>query len=299
LSLENFDLDDNTTFWSALRLNAYNKHMSRLLLFFGTVLLALCLSACFEPKEGCLDIAATNFDAGADKDCCCEYPKLVLSVNQVYDSLLFLNNSLYPDASGHLFRIKSVAFYLSDFQAFQSGQAFSVSDTITLNTFVGSDTSGMLFTNDFQLVRRTPVVYSVGTFRQDGNFEEVSFRFGLSEAAQKVIPSKAPINHPLYTQPDSLWRGQTNGFVFLQAVVVRDSMEATQPVTLRFLQADLGQQYLGATGLFVHPTGYDFPLVLTVDYKKMFEGVNWSTHDISAWKTTILANLPGTFSVSQ
>jgi len=273
--------------------------MSRLLLSFGSFLLALCFSACFEPKEGCLDIAATNFDAGADKDCCCEYPKMQLTVNQVYDTLLFLNNALYPDASGHLFRIKSVAFYLCDFQAFQNGAAFSVSDTLTLNTFLGSDTSGQLFTNDFQLVRRTPVKYAVGTFQQDGNFEEIRFRFGLSEAAQKVIPTKAPISHPLYTQPDGLWQGQTKGFVFLQAVIVRDSMEDTPDDTLRFLQADLGLPYLGATGLFVHPTGYDFPLVLTVDYKKMFEGVNWSMHDILAWKSKVLANLPTTFSVSQ
>jgi hypothetical protein len=273
--------------------------MSRLLLSTGFLVLALCFSACFEPKEGCLDIAATNFDAGADKDCCCEYPKLVLSVNQVYDSLLFLNNSLYPDASGHLFRIKSVAFYLCDFQAFQNGEAFSVSDTITLNSFLGSDTSGQLFTNDFQLVRRSPVVYAVGTFQQDGNFEAINFQFGLTEAAQKVIPSKAPINHPLFTQPDSLWRGPSDGFVFLQAVVVRDSMASTQPDTLRFLQADLGLLRLSASGLFVHPTGYDFPLVLTVDYKKMFDGVNWYVHDISAWKNTISANLTSTFSVSQ
>ncbi|MBC7776038.1 MAG: hypothetical protein H7246_11435 [Phycisphaerae bacterium] len=262
-------------------------------------LFALCLTACFEPKEGCLDIAATNFDAGADKDCCCEYPKLVLTVNQVYDTLLFRNDSLYPDETGHLFRIKSVAFYLSDFQLFQNGDLFRVSDTLTFVTLMGTDTSSQLFTNDFQLVRRTPVDYVVGTFRQDGNFEEVNFRFGLSPEAQKVVPTKAPANHPLSAQTDSLWRGQSAGFVFLQAVVVRDSMAATQPDTIRFLQSDLGQPRIGAMGLFVHPTGYDFPLTLKVDYKKMFEGVNWTTHDIQAWKNTIVANLPSTFSVSQ
>lgn len=263
------------------------------------LMLATVFTACFEPKEGCLDISATNFDAGADKDCCCEYPKLVLTVNQVYDTLLFRSDELYPDASGHLFRIKSVAFYLSDFQLFQNGELFRVSDTLTLNTFLGSDTSSQLFINDFQLVRRTPVEYPVGTFQQDGNFEEVSFRFGLSEDAQKVIPSKAPTGHPLAAQADSLWRGQSNGFVFLQAVVVRDSMSATPPDTLRFLQSDLGLPFIGATGLFVHPTGYNFPLVLTVDYQKMFEGINWSIHDITAWKTQVIANLPSTFNVSQ
>jgi hypothetical protein len=263
------------------------------------LLLATCLTACFEPKEGCLDIAATNFDAGADKDCCCEYPKLVLTVNQVYDTLLFRNDLLYTASNGQQFRIKSVAFYLSDFQLFQGGKAYSVSDTLTLNTFMGADTSSQLFTNDFQLVRRSPVDYIVGTFRQDGTFEEVNFRFGLSADAQKVIPTKAPANHPLAAQPDSLWRGQSAGFTFLQVVVVRDSMASTAADTLRFLQADLGQPMIGATGQFVHPTGYNFPLVLKVDYKKMFEGINWSVHDISAWKSKVLTNLPVTFSVSQ
>jgi len=270
-----------------------------LLLTTGILLFALCFTACFEPKEGCLDIAATNFDAGADKDCCCEYPKLVLTVDQVFDTLLFKNDQLYQNSAGQLFQIKSVAFYLSDFQLFQNGELFKMSDTLTLNTFAGSDTSSQLFTNDFQLVRRTPIDYVVGTFRQDGNFEEVNFRLGLSADAQKVIPFKAPANHPLSTQSDSLWRGQSAGFVFLQAVIVRDSLNNPKQDTLRFLESDLGQPRIGATGLFVHPTGYNFPMVLTVDYKKMFEGVNWSIHDIQAWKTKIIANLPSTFSVSQ
>ncbi len=276
-----------------------HKHMNRLRYPLFLLLLAATFTACFEPREGCLDISATNFDAGADKDCCCVYPKLVLRVDQVYDTLLFRNDLLYPASNGALFRIKSIAFYLSDFQVFQNGQSFRVSDTLTLNTFSGNDTTAQLFINDFKLVRRSPLDYAIGTFQQDGNFEEVNFRLGLSNDAQKVIPFKAPANHPLAAQTDSLWRGQNNGFVFLQAVVVRDSMASTQADTLRFLQADLGQPFIGGTGVFVHPTGYDFPLKLRVDYKQMFEGVNWSVHDISAWKSTIIANLPSTFSVSQ
>lgn len=273
--------------------------MNRYLIPLGTLVLSLCLGACFEPKEGCLDIEAINYDASADDDCCCTYPRLVLRVNQVYDTLLFFNDGLYPDDNDQLFRIKSIAFYLSDFQLFQHSESFRVSDTLTLNTLLGNDTSSQRFINDFLLVRRSPIDYLVGTFRPDGVFTEVNFRLGLSADAQKVLPNKAPTGHPLSPQPDSLWRGQSKGFVFLQAVVVRDSMAATAPDTLRFLQADLGQPVFGATGQFFHFTGYDFPVTLRVDYKRMFAGVNWSIHDIQAWKTQIVANLPSTFSVSQ
>ena len=273
--------------------------MNRLLLALCPLFFALFLGSCFEPKSGCLDISATNFDAGADNDCCCVYPKLVLTVNQVYDSILFLNNSYHTDANGRVFQIKNISFYLSDFHLVQGGKDFQVSDTLTMKTFLGSDTSSLLFTNDFQLVRRTAVEYTLGTFQPDGAFDEFRFRLGLSTNAQKIIPSKAPTTHPLYTQADNLWRGQNEGFVFLQAVVVRDTLSSQLPDTLRFTEADLGQPILVAQGSFVHPTGYDFKMVLKADYAKMFEGINSSVDDIPTWKSKIIANLINVFSVSQ
>lgn len=274
----------------------YLHHVNHLLCLF---FLLASFSACFEPKKGCLDISATNFDVGADEDCCCEYPKLVLTVDQVYDTLLFRNDSLYPDANGHLFRIKSIACYLSDFQLVQNSQPFTMSDVLSCQILSGFDTIAQDFTNDFLLVRRAPLSHVVGTFQQDGIFSEVRLRLGLSADAQKILPSKLASTHPLSPQPDSLWRGNSAGFVFLQAVVVRDSMLSTLPDTLRFMEADLGQYFITGTGAFSHATGYDFPLTLKADYKKLFEGVNWTTHDIMAWKTQIIANLPHTFSVSQ
>lgn len=271
-------------------------HMKGFWLLFLT---SIALVSCFDPKEGCLDVAAVNYDAAADHDCCCTYPKVILSVNQVYDTLLFKNDSLYRDQNGHLFRIKSVAFYLSDFQFVQNGITYAVADTLTLYTYQANDTVPQVFRNDFQLIRRVPVDYSVGSFRQDGIFSDVAFRFGLSPEAQTIIPTKTPANHPLAVQTDGLWRNKTDGFVFLQAVVVRDSMASTSADTLRFLQSDLGQPVIGATGQFLHPTGYNFPLLLTVDFKKMFEQVDWSVHDIAVWKAQIVANLPSTFSLSQ
>lgn len=263
---------------------------------------ALAFSACFQPKEGCLDIEATNFDAAADKNCCCQYPKLRLETVQRYDTLQYLPDSLYPASNGTLFRIKSVVFYLSEFQLFQNGEPFSVSDTVQLLTFAptGSDTLKETFTDDFLLVRRTPVDNEVGDFRPAGTFENIKIRLGLSPDAQHVIPRLVKAGHPLRTQTDSLWYGRDAGFVFLQAVVVRDSMAATEPDTLAFTKADFSDFFIEQAGAFTHRSGgYDFRLKLTVDYQKLFQNVNWTVGDISSWKSQIVANLPSVFSVSQ
>ncbi len=269
---------------------------------FNLLLVVLSLSACFEPKEGCLDIEATNFDASADRDCCCEYPKLRLETVQRYDTLQYLPDSLYEDATGHWFRIKSVVFYLSEFQLLQNGGLYTVSDTVQLQAYtaVGNDTTKETFTDDFLLVRRTPVDNEVGDFRPAGAFEQVKIRLGLPEPAQRVIPRLAPAGHPLRIQGDSLWYGPAQGYVFLQAVVVRDSMAATPPDTLAFLQSELPGFFIQQTGTFTHASGgYDFRLKLGVDYKKMFGNVNWSNGDITAWKSQIVANLPSAFAVYQ
>lgn len=262
----------------------------------------LAIYSCYEPIDGCLDIEATNFDASADKNCCCTYPKLRLETVQRFDTLQYRPDSLYPDGAGGLFRIKSVVFYLSEFQLFQGGGQFSVSDTVQLQAFApaGNDTIKETFTDDFLLVRRTPVDNELGEFKPSGDFDNVKIRLGLSPDAQRVIPRLAKAGHPLRIQPDSLWYGRDAGFVFLQAVVVRDSMAATTPDTLAFTQAELADFFIGQAGSFVHRSGgYDFRLKLTVDYKKMFEGIDWTTGDISAWKSQIVVNLPNVFSVSQ
>jgi hypothetical protein len=276
-------------------------HTHRLLQFALWLAIAGGLPACFEPQEGCLDIAATNFDASADKDCCCEYPQLILSLDQRFGDPIFLNDSIYLSTDGHPFRIRSIAFYLSDFQLFQNGNALAVSDTLTLQTFAeaANDTLPTRFTDDFLLVRRTPIDYAVGTFRPDGAFERVRFRLGLSAEAQRVVPSLAPTSHPLYLQSDSLWEGRDEGFVWLQAVVLRDTAAATLPDTLRLTRADVSDFFVDATNTFQHATGYNFRLALRADYQKLFDGLNWTAHDIPAWKAQMVANLPTVFSVSQ
>ncbi len=261
-------------------------------------MLILLQYACFDPKESCLDIAATNFNAAADKNCCCKYPNLVLSVDQFYDTLLFRQDSFYVGTGGHLFQIKSVVFYLSEFELFKNGESFKMGDSIELKTYdaAGNDTINKLFIDDFTLIRRTPIDNEVAAFREDGSFDKIRFRLGLDAEAEKVIPALAPSGHPLRPQTENL---SQNGYVFLQAIVRRDTMGTTLPDTLNFRRSDLGEFFLEGNGNFVHKIGYDFPMRLQADWKILFDGVNWNNNDVSAWKVQIVANLPSVFSVYQ
>lgn len=255
-------------------------------------------TACFEPQDGCLDEGASNFYPAADNDCCCRYPNLVLAVDQVYDTLLYRQDSLFPGLGGHLFRIKSIVFYLSDFQLFKNGVLYEMGDSTDFKTYdaLQNDTITQNLTDDFTLIRRTPIDNPVAAIREDGTFDQIRFRLGLNPEAQTIIPALAPVSHPLYLQKENLY---DDGYVFLQAVVVRDSDPATAPDTLNFYQNDLPNFNLEGNGAFTHELGLSFKVNLSADWAKLFEGVDWINGDISAWKSQIVVNLPSVFTVSQ
>ncbi len=263
-------------------------------------LVLLAISACYKPREGCLDIEATNFDAAADNNCCCTYPALRLTLLPRFDTLVWKPDTAYEYAPGRWFRLHQAVFYLSDFQLVQGGTAFSVSDTLGLSVFgAAGDTLREVFTNDFQLIRRTTENYAVGTFRPSGAFESVRFRVGLPDAAQRVIPALTPEGHPLRPQNEGLWLGADTGFVALKLIFSRDTLSSTIPDTLVFSRPDFAGAVVQTNGVFLHESGFDFSLKLTADYRALFQGVDLTTVDIPAWKTRIVANLPTALRVSQ
>lgn len=268
---------------------------------FGLLFLCvLTYSNCYEPREGCLDIEATNFDAAADKNCCCTYPALNLVLLPRYDTLVWKPDTAYEYSPGKWFRLKQAIFYLSDFRMLQGGTPIAVSDTVQLKTWgPGGDTTQTTFTDDFLLIRRTVVEYPIGTFRPSGAFDAVYFQVGLPDAAQQVIPALAPTGHPLRPQSEGLWLGRDTGFVALKLVLTRDTFSSTAPDTLLFHQPDFTTVQLQQTGVFTHESGYDFKINLTTDFREMFRNVDLSSGDISAWKTRIVANLPQVFRVTQ
>lgn len=260
--------------------------------------------ACEAPQRGCLDIEATNLNVAADKPCedgCCKYPNLIISVNQEYNSAIWKTDTAYSNDLGQWFRIKSVVFYLSDIVLTQQGSPYQTDDVITLKRLSGADTTTQVFTDDFLLIRRTPVDYTVGAFRRSGVFEQVDARLGLTAAANTVLPSSATGGHPLAKQNDSLWLNHTDRYVMMQIIMTRDTNVATTPDTLRFTQEDLGADgwKFTRTVSLTHEVGFDFNFDLTLDYFQLFKGVDLASTGISQWKAKIVSNLNNTFVVSQ
>lgn len=268
----------------------------RLFLYFSLLFFA----ACYEPREGCLEIEATNFDASADKNCCCTYPEFKLTLLPRFDTLVWKPDTAYEYAPGQWFRLRQAVFYLSGFQLEKQGELLNVSDTINLSIWgAAGDTTKQVFVNDFELFRRTVVNYSIGSFRPSGTFESVRFRLGLSDSAQQVIPTLVPEGHPLRLQNENLWLDRTSGYAALQLVLTRDTFSTTAPDTLFFSRPDFSSLSFQQNGPFQHESGFDFTLNLTADFREMFRNVDLSGGDKSVWKTQIIANLPQVFRVTQ
>jgi hypothetical protein len=270
-----------------------------LILFLAALFI---LSACYEPKEGCLDVTATNFDPGADEDCCCLYPQLKFRVFQKFGTRTWVPGDTVQTPAGEWFRLHGAAFYLSGIQLRQGAAAFQATDTVHLRVFAagGGDTLSKTFLKDVLLVHPPvgTVDFTIGTFSTLGTFDQLVFRVGLPDSVQRVVPSSARAGHPLALQSDSLWLGPDLGYLDGQLIFSRDSAAATVPDTLRFLPGEL-QLPLMFTGQVTRGIGQDLLFVLEVDYRRLFEGIDLSTGDPAAWKQQIAENLPFAFTISQ
>jgi hypothetical protein len=260
----------------------------------------LALGSCFEPKEGCIDIAATNLDVSADKACddCCEYPILKMTIRQGYDTLPFIENNIYENDLGQLFRIKSIVFYCSDFSLTQGITAKTPKDSTILKRFLATgDTITERIPDDVVLIRRASNEVPIGSFLSDGNFEAIEFRLGLNDTYQQVISPLAPAGHPLQKQTDSLWYGRDKGYVFMQVIVARDTSAGAPIDTFSLTKLDLPNTFIKSnpSNVFTKMPGFDFTIQVRADYKPLFAGIDWSLIDKSLWKSMIVANLPDVF----
>lgn len=252
---------------------------SRYLIVAIAAVLALGLSACYEPEEGCLDVAAKNFQVDADLSCpddCCEYPNLKLLLShrvgpQGSDAPIRYIDSVYTDAQGQVFRLQKMQYYLSNFLLHATdGSTAPVTDLIDVQSLDpnGSLTDNQL-TDDFLLINPSfSTSLTVGEIQVNGTFEAVSFSLGLDELANRTDTSSVADGHPLGSIDDPMYLDQDQGYAFLEAAILRDTVASdTIPAEVKVVGLDQRLDYFIPFGQpFDLNPGFNINISLHINY---------------------------------
>lgn len=268
--------------------------------------LAACLFAsCYQPTEGCLNIAATNYDVSADDPCadCCKYPQLNLAfLHQLAlptepDTLYFFKyNTPYPSPfdTNHYFTVQRCRYFVSNLKLIRTdGTEVGVTDSIWLERQSGDS---IQVENNFTKVDRDILQAAVlGKVLAAGSFDKVRFTIGLTPELLDLNIDSIPTGHPLNIDNDTLLYQDGIGFVPLVLQFSKDTLSGTLPIQFNFLQArDI---VLDLPKTFEAESGFNLRLTLVVDYMRLFDQIDFENGDPTAWKAKIDGQIANSFSV--
>jgi len=264
-----------------------------------------CLGGCFTDVEGCLDLAATNFDVNADKACmgCCEFPELTLafqhralpaykpdtSFSFKYDTPY----SVFPDTS-HKFTVQRIRFFISNFKLVkENGEEVGVLDSLELEAPAGMN---VVVEDNFAKVDRDIFqANKIGSFVTQGVFRKIRFTLGLAPELLNTDPESVPAGHPLSVEQDSINFENGIGYIPLLIQLKKDVFPAAPSTKFKIfepLQVDLKLQEP-----FEMKVGFNLAVSLQINYLAWFAGVDFVNDDDVQIQNKIAQNLEGSFSV--
>jgi hypothetical protein len=190
------------------------------------MLLVLLAGGCGRPIEGCLDIRALNFKADADRNCCCEWPPLNLTINHRVGEENHNPVENYLNSQGQRWQLLSPVVLLSGITLHFEGQPpLPLLDSMLLT---GADGQSRWWRRDQVLIERDAARLTLGRFIGHGRLDSLTCLIGLPPEMQQYPPSVFPEGHPLRSERYMLWSEGT-GYAAMQA---------------RFLAPDQGQDTL-------------------------------------------------------
>ena len=262
------------------------------------VISLLFFAECYEPKKGCLDIDASNFDVSADIVCpdnCCVYPLLKLSIaHKAGDAFLSFDSVYTTNGINHI-RIKDVRFYLTQVHLISSsGLSVGVKDSLTLTVRNAGVDEMIRVEDNFQIVSRQSSNYTVGEIRTSGNFEAIQFFVGVAFEANHADPLSLEEGHPLGIQADTMHWDQNAGYIFNKIKFQPDTslndiktIEIGTPVNLVQVELPLSKTVR---------RGFDINIALSIDYLVWFKGIDFAASDLEI-RRKIIENTPDAFSI--
>lgn len=281
---------------------------SSLLRFIIGIFLILSIESCYEDREGCLDLRATNFDIDADRECdgCCVYPqlKLVFEHKLLPDSIanLTYETTVYKDGAGNDFRVKDIQFYVSNARLVrEDGTEAIPKDSLNVNIQPpGGEARAQKVTDNVALINRNNFSPAeMGELITTGKFTKIRFTLGLKGVLNQVIPTSLPdslVNHPL--ENTAMYVNVDTGFIFNKLQLFNSfSQTDTTFNTFRILSPDSVDIELPLDANIIE--GFHIRVIIRINYLKWFAGVNLINDPPATVTTKITSNLRNSFSVTR
>lgn len=253
--------------------------------FLSLLFLFVLLSSCYEKKSGCLDIYSTNFDAGADISCCCQYPKLALNFTNLNGANIYSGTDTISNDLGQSFKITALTYYLSEFVLKDiNGNTYTTTDTFHIPV----TNSELIVKNDIAIVRPGTVSITLGSFSQKSDVTNIKFQFGPPIEVNDALIDNILNTRPLSRQADTMYTiTPVKGYASIKIKYTTDITTDAQEKTLYIydkIPLDLN---------------VDFPVVVASntcisivnDFKYWFHNINVKLDDPSLVSSKILANI--------
>jgi len=275
-----------------------------LLIFLSLIFLT---QSCYESKEGCLDIRASNFDFDADNDCCledeccCEYPSLTLDIVHKLFKDSVENFDLgteyeWPIGQG-LFVVENIRFYLSKFEL-HGTKTLHIEDLINLNIQNQNGTIEEATVEDnFVLIRPGVFSYDIGEIRGAGSYDSLSMQYGVFFPASNAIPESLPDGHPLAIQEPVMQINAFQGYINCQVILKKDTFVTTISDTLNLFSTN--QIPFEFTSPQTVENGLNKVLKLRINYLEWFQGIDFALDSNDELISKMSNNLTDSFEYNE
>ena len=244
-------------------------------LSFKLLLMLLMVTSCYEPKEGCTDVLATNYEASADEACendCCTFPQLKLTVSHKHGNATFSFDSVYINDLGQAYSFKFIQLYLYNARLIDdNGQSVPIHQEVLLNPGQNNEQS---IIDDLISFQPRNFRYEFGEWIGSGSFTELKFNIGIPpEIDTSSFVTQA--SHPINTLGDSLIIDETR---YSPLYISLDSVPGRSYFNVKLLE----EIQISIVADKLIERGFDVTYELEVDYAKCFQSVDFdaSTDEI-------------------
>ncbi len=244
----------------------------------------LLFAGCTSRVEGCLDIAASNFDFSADKACdgCCTYPSLSISLSQKWNERNFSTTDTLMDINGHPYKITDLKYYLSSWSWKDAGNMKYTVDSAMIKC---SNGDLLHYTPDIVSVDSKQFQYTLGATRNSPTIDSVFLKLGLIPALDCVDPAGTN-TPPVLADESPLYDAGTSSRAAIRLVLQRDTSLLIYDTLFIHTSQDLRLTYD-----LSFKTGLNTTLNLSVNYANWFSGVDIQV--LGSFEQSILAGIPG------